>query len=598
MSPIAILQSSYQRFLAGDLFGAEEALSPLLAAPSAVPQALLLLGIIRNAQGRVGESEALMRRAAAAEPGNPETHYNLGNLLALAGRAGEAEQCFRKALSLAPELDEARLGLAHSLVEQQRGDEAEAEIRACLAKTRRHPAALRALARLVGNQGRFAEALDLLEEIIEIEPSDAQARFDRAAALHKLGRSEESVAGLAELAGRSGGVRTYVTLGAVLNELGRTGEAETWLSEGLRAHPSNAELHRDLARVRWLKGEPANAFARDIERALLDRPDDPGLRITCAELFYRADRLSDAEVLVRRGLEIQPDNGPLLGMLGFLEDEGGRPAEAAGTLRRAMEVAPSEDRRKLLAHALMRLGDADAAFEQIQIGMKRAPRDQMWLAHLATAQRMRGDPEFERLYDFKRFVRALDLGAPSRFGDPGRFNAALAERLDQLHVLSQHPLTQSLRHGTQTPRPLTEVDDELIQEFLAMALSAVQEFASGLPNEPDHPFLGRRERGVKFAGAWSVRLRAGGRHVNHVHHEGWISSAYYVRLPRPAPEPSRAGWLKFAEPRLPMPGCAPAHWVEPRIGRLALFPSYMWHGTEPFECDDRLTIAFDVVPSH
>lgn len=598
MNPVAILQSSYQRFLAGDLYGAEETLAPLLAAPSATPQALLLLGIIRNAQGRVGESEALMRRAVAAEPGDPEAHYNLGNVLALAGRVVEAEQCFRHALSLAPGMDAARLGLAHTLVEQQKASEGEVEIRACLTGARRPLAGLRALARLLANQGRFEEALDLLDEIIKIEPNDAQARFDRASALHKLGRSNDSVATLEDLAGRSGGKRTYVTLGAVLNELGRTGEAEAWLVEGVKANPSDAELHRDLARVRWLRGEPPNEFARNIERAVVDYPSDPGLRITCAELFYRAGRLPDAEAMVRQGLELQPENGPLLGMLGFLEDESGRPSDAAATLRRAMAIAPSEDRRKLLAHALMRLGDADAALEQIQMGMKLAPRDQMWLAHLATVQRMRGGPEFERLYDFQRFVRTVDLAAPSRFGDLSQFNAALAERLDGLHVLSQHPLTQSLRHGTQTPRPLTEVDDELIQEFLAMALHAVQDFASGLADDPEHPFLGRRGRGVKFAGAWSVRLQPGGRHVNHVHHEGWISSAYYVRLPPPAPDQSKAGWLKFGEPRLPIPGCPPAHWVEPRIGRMALFPSYMWHGTEPFERDDRLTIAFDIVPSH
>jgi hypothetical protein len=37
--------------------------------------------------------------------------------------------------------------------------------------------------------------------------------------------------------------------------------------------------------------------------------------------------------------------------------------------------------------------------------------------------------------------------------------------------------------------------------------------------------------------------------------------------------------------------------IEPRVGRLILFPSYYWHGTTPFsEEADRLTVAFDVVP--
>ena len=37
--------------------------------------------------------------------------------------------------------------------------------------------------------------------------------------------------------------------------------------------------------------------------------------------------------------------------------------------------------------------------------------------------------------------------------------------------------------------------------------------------------------------------------------------------------------------------------MRPKPGRLALFPSYMWHGTVPFTTDEsRLTIAFDAVP--
>ncbi|HYD23379.1 MAG TPA: putative 2OG-Fe(II) oxygenase [Croceibacterium sp.] len=34
--------------------------------------------------------------------------------------------------------------------------------------------------------------------------------------------------------------------------------------------------------------------------------------------------------------------------------------------------------------------------------------------------------------------------------------------------------------------------------------------------------------------------------------------------------------------------------IEPRPGRLVLFPSAMWHGTRPFPAGERLTVAFDV----
>jgi uncharacterized protein (TIGR02466 family) len=103
----------------------------------------------------------------------------------------------------------------------------------------------------------------------------------------------------------------------------------------------------------------------------------------------------------------------------------------------------------------------------------------------------------------------------------------------------------------------------------------------------------------KFTGAWSVRLRRGGFHVNHYHPQGMLSSAYYVEVPEETDDQSlKSGWLKFGEPRHPGPGLTPEHFVQPRPGRLVLFPSYLWHGTNPIQGDQpRVCIAFDMRPA-
>src|SRR5690606_18051127 len=97
-----------------------------------------------------------------------------------------------------------------------------------------------------------------------------------------------------------------------------------------------------------------------------------------------------------------------------------------------------------------------------------------------------------------------------------------------------------------------------------------------------------------LSSAWSVQLRREGFHVNHVHPEGWISSAYYVDVPDEVNDPTlMSGWLKFGEPRYPTPGLTAEGVVQPRAGRLVLFPSYMWHGTNAIHGDQpRTTIAF------
>lgn len=38
----------------------------------------------------------------------------------------------------------------------------------------------------------------------------------------------------------------------------------------------------------------------------------------------------------------------------------------------------------------------------------------------------------------------------------------------------------------------------------------------------------------------------------------------------------------------------PREKIEPRVGWLVLFPSWIWHGTRPFAEGERLAVAFEV----
>ena len=131
--------------------------------------------------------------------------------------------------------------------------------------------------------------------------------------------------------------------------------------------------------------------------------------------------------------------------------------------------------------------------------------------------------------------------------------------------------------------------------------NAVKDYIANLPDDPNHPFLSRKDSHFDLAGSWSCRLHTSGYHSNHVHNEGWISSAYYVALPREVMEGSGdQGALKFGESKFGLGDRdRPEQFVSPSVGKLVLFPSYFWHGTVPFTSRSaRLTIAFDVVPGN
>ena len=78
-----------------------------------------------------------------------------------------------------------------------------------------------------------------------------------------------------------------------------------------------------------------------------------------------------------------------------------------------------------------------------------------------------------------------------------------------------------------------------------------------------------------------------------------MSSALYIALPDEVKAANdEAGYIQFGVPTLEIPlDLEPRRVVRPEVGSLVLFPSYMWHGTVPFQSEQpRITVAFDIIP--
>jgi hypothetical protein len=238
----------------------------------------------------------------------------------------------------------------------------------------------------------------------------------------------------------------------------------------------------------------------------------------------------------------------------------------------------------------LRTGRVEAALPLIDRVLSGEGAALMW-PYAAIAWRMTGDSRWQWLEGDPALVSVIDLAGKLPPLD------RLAETLRGLHRAQGEYLDQSVRGGTQTDGPLFARIEPEIQAVRTAVAEAVQGHIARLPApDPRHPALGpRRDRPVRFSGSWSVRLADAGHHSNHIHPLGWFSSALYVSLPPPGP--GQEGWLKLGQPREDLGlGLEPVRAVEPKAGRLVLFPSTMWHGTIPFAAGERLTIAFDVAP--
>jgi tetratricopeptide (TPR) repeat protein len=597
MERTPLLRRAAAALARGDLPTAERDCRELLSRRPDDPEGQHLLGLVRSKAGDVANAEKLLRSSIELAPQCVEFRLNLAKLLSVANRPAEAEAEIMQALTIEPSSRPARLALVRALNRRGAHEEAAAAAQPLVAIDNGDAEAWVLIADSQCKQGNDAAAEAGYRSALAARPDHAVAHHNLGALLSKLGRAEESLAALdraASLGIREAGLQ--VNRARALQQLGRFDEADAVLAEAVQRWPTALEAHVLLAKLRHMRGDAD--YVRHLETAVRET-GRVELCLALGDLLRRGGRLREAHDVVHALADRHADAPEILSSLAVVLQELGELEAALEYARRAHEARPADaEVAENVVATLLQLGRPDEAEPLIGSWRAQRPLDGRWLAYEATAARLLGQPRYGDLYDYDRFVRVFELEPPAPYATVTDFNADLARALEARHLLATHPLDQSLRHGTQTARTLLGDRDPLIASFLGAIREPLAEYVSGLAADALHPFLRRNRGAVELAGCWSVRLHDGGYHVNHLHPQGWISSAYYVALPgETADKQSKSGWIKFGEPRMPTPGADAAHFIEPRVGRLVLFPSYMWHGTTPIHGPEpRLTIAFDAVP--
>jgi Flp pilus assembly protein TadD len=556
-----------------------------------------LMGLALKGTGDLAQGEQWLRFSIQLESKRAEFHANLANLLRTQQKYSAAEEAYRTALQLLPEYPSAHRGLALTLDDLGRPAEAEAECRTLLARDPSDAEAWTILGMALAHRGLEVEAESAYRRAISLHPDNPVAHHNLGALLVKLERPEALQALETASALGATGYETAYNLGrAALNE-GDLDGAESGFARAVELQPTNVEAQMTLARVRYMRGDPG--FARALVTAVKANRENVRLQHLLGRLLWRAGQLPEAEAFLRDLLTRKGPNAGVQATLSAVLLEQGRLKEAETLALEAAAARPKDQAVLLnLVTIFIARGAAEDAMPLITVQLLRSPASQAWLAYEATASRLLGTDRYRELYDYDRFVRVFDLERRPGWSSMDELNRALAATLNNRHRFSKHPLDQTLRNGTQTSRSLLSDPDPAVRAILKAFDEPIEEYRRSLGAAPDHPLSRWNTGAAQFTGAWSVRLQRNGYHVDHFHPDGMLSSAYYVEVPEETQDPVlRSGWIKFGEPRYPVPGLVPERFVQPKPGRLVLFPSYMWHGTNPiYGPETRLTIAFDMRP--
>lgn len=560
-----------------------------------------LLGMCLSANGREEAAVAAFERALALAPDHPIILSNYALALRRSGRAWAAVGFARRASEVAPS---PKTWLDLGVAAQAAGDHALAR-RASAQALRLQPDSAPALL-AAGNAARAQEDLAAAEEayrrIVRRDPRHRQALLGFGDVQRRAGHPERAVA-LYEQA-RTQGDATSALADAMVGALIDSGRAEEALQVAkaeVRRTPDYVPGWTTLANLAWeyAETEEGEVSLEEFKSAAMTRKDNPALRLAYARFLMSTGRADEALVQLQ-ALRAAHETQMLLLVEAQAHDALGQLAQAAALHARLQRAGWDSEPVFLNARArhLLRVGDGEGAAAAAQAATRIDPGNQEAWAWLATAWRLLGDERENWLCDYERLVGLVEVEPPPQFADAQAFLQALVRVLDAMHKARREPMQQSLRGGSQTPGRLFGRPEPLLEATRKALQRGIEGWLADLPKDAAHPFLSHNRGSVRIGGSWSVKLWSSGKHVNHIHGEGWMSSAFYVSLPPSVHPGSQAGAIQFGQPPVELGlGLAPRRVVAPRAGMLALFPSYMWHGTIPFQDQaPRMTIAFDMTP--
>lgn len=582
-------QQAYARVVA--LFSA-----PLSVEKVPVEIALMYAVALRRV-GQQSKSKASFSAAIAVYPTSAELRNAFGNLLLEMDLAAEALEQFEHVVKLTPDSSDGYLNSARAL---SRLGEFDLALQHAKAAYKLKPADINVaitLAEALTKTDRMKEAEGLYDSLLLQQPDNIKLLNNYGNFNRRLGRIADAIALLerASVANHPTVLRNLAACYALNSQLTQAYEC---YQAAITAAPDDVIAYSEYAALLWQQG--ADQPFLHIEQRLNAVPEHHFLRTEYIKMLLKLAQPDRAGQYLLPLLQQFPTDSTVLTLATMVYRDQGELEKAEQSGRQALANATGPSviaARSELGYTLLALhkgAEAQLLYQQLCVD---EPLNQGWWTTLSSAMQLTGaEQRYAWLCNYALVNASILTGCDENSLLPADFNQQLMPLLHQLHCNIREPLGLSLRKGSQTFENLFERRESVLQQLQQAVIKQAQAFISNLQHDNAHPFLSRLSTELEFQGSWSVQLRNEGFHKSHFHPMGWLSGVYYVDIPTEVDRDGQ-GWLVFGRPDIPNIDYAGDYAVKPQPGMLLLFPSFMWHGTNPFKStSNRLTVAFDIVP--
>ena len=339
----AVVLSARLRQRADDIEGALRVLEEFIErSPDSATVRMVYARMLVDARS-YDRARAEFEHLVAEEPENDDARYALGLLLVQTDRLDEAKRQFERLANGDSRLDAAHYYLARIAEAQER-----------------YADAIAAYRRVRGGEHRLNAQIRIGVLLADGGDVDAARRH-----LHGV-RSETT----------QDAVRIYSAEAGLLTRVARYREAMDVYDASLEEFPGNTDLlySRGMLAV---KLDRLDILERDM-RAIIEREPDnaEALNALGYTLADRTDRYEEAYGLIKRAIELKPDDHYIVDSLGWVLHRMGRHREALVQLRRAMSLNPDPEIAAHLGEVLWVLGNKIEARAVWSTALETAPDDE------------------------------------------------------------------------------------------------------------------------------------------------------------------------------------------------------------------------------
>lgn len=319
-----------------DLKSAEDSVWKILSSDPNNSEALLLLGMIRDEQGRYPEAEAVLHKASQLDPKSLPAHISLGKTYITENKLGESIEQYKKAEELAPQNVEVRVTLARLYAANGDFSSAMTELNAVPAAKLPGEAIPVKVGSLLAT-GHIDEALQVADAVKNASINLALAEVFVTS---KLPEQALKMLRSAEASGKRPPARFYYIKAKALDATGKQTTALENFQRALALEPSSVEFLLVTAEVYARQGKHDQAYellkradkvapgspailrplileasfagkseqVQEAAEQLAKNSDDPKDLFVAASVFLKNTRQDEAIPLLQKYLNKYPDD--------------------------------------------------------------------------------------------------------------------------------------------------------------------------------------------------------------------------------------------------------------------------------------------------